>query len=624
MPLEIMEFGIPPHRAKGAKALLKRVQRAAHARNVHFEFEVLGDENKPNLKDFGPVYATARSYPKDVEIQLWDRRKKRKEAIYKKRFDDLTPKEKESIKIDISDGSPLYMLPFPRVRNPHYQDWVCHDPETRWKNPPPETVKIEGLFIDYKGKASDFHGRFVTISEESQDASIGTLADKHRGNLQVSNIKSRARINKSQAILARYVRREVSIRVEHGLWKDSQWDILGTIEPIGEVKVNAPVMQRARPDLTPELDEVFTRRSPKKWPKVGCQHCHKNRRRLKLIMVRHRKKGTVKRVATSCVFEYCNIDPKLIENLFSLERYSQAPDMPTNDGFRKQRTAMDLPDFLTIAMSACAVHGEYRKGLGSSVFGRELVSRHDADLKGWGEKPPDWDGDLFLGHYHNGDKRNKRGWYCSTPLNLYGDPYDYYAGAETLKVIAGVMDFMEHTFARYDRYGMLKVTEANIESLNYHRKRYELGGRKIDSSYEQNLITIWDGGIVDKKSANFAASAYACYKRHADTQWKIAREAEKPAEDKKKAYEPPEDGKLKNVVGECVSRRYLSDWDSTIYEIDTGDGFIKWFGKRKGGPKIELGDTVKILSARKKGIDEWPRGSGNKMLSINYAKWEVV
>jgi hypothetical protein len=185
---------------------------------------------------------------------------------------------------------------------------------------------------------------------------------------------------------------------------------------------------------------------------------------------------------------------------------------------------------------------------------------------------------------------------------------------------------MEHTFARYDRYGNLKITEGHylLTRTRNGKPEFEVGGRMIDSSYERNLLAIFSAGVVDKKSANFAASAFACYKRHMTVLWQKAQEAKKPKKEKKKAYEPPEDGKLKNVVGECVSRRYLSDWDSTIYEIDTGDGFIKWFGKRKGGPRIELGDEVTILSARKKGLDEWPRGSGNKMLSINYVKWEVV
>ena len=630
MSMEIMEFGIAPHRTKGAITLLKRIQRAAHARKVHFEFEVIGDAEKPRLQDYGPVFATARSYPKDILVRAWGRlsdeeiakrynpEKMTKEQIQNVRygwtkvpFDKLTDGQKNRLKVEIRDGAPMYQIPKPDAPNPYYDTWLAQKPDERSVKPPKERTYIEGLFIDYKGA-------LITQSMKAKgdwSKDFFLAPDAH------SKPRERMRrFTKAQAKATRYVRREVSIRVEHGLWKDSQWDILGTVEPIGEPKPNCPVVHRAIPNISPELDEVFARRAPQKWPKIGCQHCKTNRRRNKLIIVRHRKKGTVKRVATSCVFEYCNIDPKLIEQLFNLDRHRLAPDMPTSNGFRPHRKAMDLPDFMTIAMSACAVHGEYKKGLGSSVFGRQLVSKHDAALEGWAQTPPDWDGDLFLGYYEQGSKWTKKGWYCQTPLNLYGDPYEYYPGAATENVIDAVLEFMEHTFARYDRYGNLKIAR---EDYVLQGKKYEIGDRRIDSSYERNLLAIFSAGVVDKKSANFAASAFACYKRHMEVLWQKKQEAKKPKAEKKRAYVAPADGKLKNVVGECVARRYLSDYYSTIYEIDTGDGFIKWFGNRKGGPRIELGDTVTILTGKKKGIDEWPRGSGNQTLSINYVKWEV-
>ena len=126
MKYEIMEFGIPPHRTKGAKALLKRVQRAAHARNVHFEFEVSGDAEKPRLQDYGPVFATARSYPKDILVRAWGRlsdeeiaerynpEKMTKAQIKgvrygwtKVSFDKLTDGQKNRLKVEIRDGSPM-------------------------------------------------------------------------------------------------------------------------------------------------------------------------------------------------------------------------------------------------------------------------------------------------------------------------------------------------------------------------------------------------------------------------------------------------------------------------------------------------------------------------------------
>ena len=102
-----------------------------------------------------------------------------------------------------------------------------------------------------------------------------------------------------------------------------------------------------------------------------CDHCGKKaHNRKKLVVVKHEEEGH-RIVGSSCLYEYTNIDPKTLENLFNLtENWNPFEGLATDpESWTKGINKRDLTDFLRPLGVVLASAGAYVRGSGSRAFG---------------------------------------------------------------------------------------------------------------------------------------------------------------------------------------------------------------------------------------------------------------
>ena len=108
-----------------------------------------------------------------------------------------------------------------------------------------------------------------------------------------------------------------------------------------------------------------------------CDHCGKKaHNRKKLVVVKHEDEGH-RIVGSSCLYEYTDIDPKTLENLFNLtENWNPFEGLATDpESWTKGINKRDLTDFLRPLGVVLGVAGAYTRGSGSRAF--DLVMGDD-------------------------------------------------------------------------------------------------------------------------------------------------------------------------------------------------------------------------------------------------------
>ena len=535
-------FPIPPERQPAAERLLKRIGRAAAARKLQFEWSF----GQPAIKNYGPAYATAQSYPDGFP------QKGPKKAHLKRQ--SVKPKD---------GGNPLYPTRPPRTQNPEWDDWVIRGRPESTKEPP-ETCTVEGAFIR---RPPDWPP-WLKIAAGSKS------------------------LTKKQLKACHWVRYEQTLTIHHDFFGDSDWEVIATVEPLGTGK-RARCITLPLPSISDDGDIALMKKRPKTFPGT-CDHCSTKRRRNDLVAVMHKKRKWVRFVGRTCLFEYTNIDPKLVERLFNMERYAEAPDA-FGEGGRggHTRPTEPLARFLEIVCSYFSVRGAYQKGTGSRFLKARLMRGHKYNFV-MGQSPAKWDYEWWTGFY---DKHGG-GWVVDSQLDLEGS--EGLPGDGTREIVNGIMHFMENHFAGGSK------------------------DRRPRSSYEQNLLAIWESGVVNSKSANFAASVYSCYMRWVEKEIAKRNAAGDSAGEQPShtvAY-PAEPGtRIIDVEAQVtMARGYESMYGAgTIILMTTPKGNIKWFASARNTPR--LGDKIKIKGAFVKKKDSF---KGDESLIVNRVKWEVI
>tara|TARA_R100001230_G_C5686990_1_gene197009 strand:- start:874 stop:2307 length:1434 start_codon:yes stop_codon:yes gene_type:complete len=270
---------------------------------------------------------------------------------------------------------------------------------------------------------------------------------------------------------ARIIREQYEIKIEHDEFKKSKWEALAIVEPMQDVKNSVPIVNQI-----PSISKVGLKILKKNWPekyKGECQHCAKKRKRNDVVMLREKGTNAIKTVGRNCLFEYTEIDPKMIKDLYALsdiQEYKDPEPKYLEDGYGYSNPFGRTVDFQTLTEIACAIfvnYNKYIKGIGY-YLNQGIVNKH-------------------AGGYWIGLHCPKEGWEPKYKIDLDGKKFGYWIVGLDAKILASVV---------------MKHLELNAEKF------------KKGSSYERNLIAIYESGFTNAKTFNFGVSAFACYINH--------------------------------------------------------------------------------------------------------------
>jgi len=559
--IKTMRFSVPPQRVPSIKKLLKRIQRAADSRKIRFEWEI----GEPGIVDLGAWYVTPqvhkRQFNKLKRIGLWKPSKSNPAMKYR-----------PSMFSQNTNGS-LFQSLDSYIESYAWQNW--HEGGEQDEEPP-RYIWITDFHLQYP---PDFN--WVKKTEMRLTASGG----------EPYEYQAYGENTDETMLKIRKVQRQSKVIVKHDLFGKSDWEVLATIEPIGGGEKGNPVIMRTVPSISKIGDEMLSKKAPKKYPH-HCDHCSVKRKRNKLIAVMHKKRKRVRFVGTTCLFEYTNIDPNMLEKLYNIQHTLKGSHEYQGAGGgagAKERPVYSLNRFLEIACSYYSARGAYEKGSGKHLLNVE-ISNNTKAIKNQVEGRKilyEW----FIYHIDRKGKMIFGGW-----LDLVGENAQ---PSETTRFITNsVLDFMDKHFA---------------------------GGSKNNfkdwrSTFERNLITIYEAGIVDSKSASFAASMYVCwanwFKRQADEKLKAKTKTENTV-----AYPAEIGDKIGGIEAEVImTRGYNSMYgDGTIVLMRSAKGDLKWFSSSANIPR--LGMTINIERATAKKKDSF---KGDESLIVNRVKWGEI
>ena len=209
-----------------------------------------------------------------------------------------------------------------------------------------------------------------------------------------------------------------------------------------------------------------------------CDHCTSGKRgRHKTITIRHKTTGEIKTVGSSCLFEYTDIDPALVENIMAIKGGAKSG---WGGGGRTHKPTDNIVDFAIKAALWVHSNHPYRTGLG------RILMRHQEIAK---------DDDGKIG-------------FCSTYMTKTS--CDVKLEGTTI----GTCDWSygdDVTCATVDP----AVTDLAQELIDYATN---LSG---SNSFEFNCRQVWTSGVVSDKTAGIAGGVVASFLKN---RTKIARQ----------------------------------------------------------------------------------------------------
>tara|TARA_R110002110_G_scaffold230297_1_gene445980 strand:+ start:303 stop:1625 length:1323 start_codon:yes stop_codon:yes gene_type:complete len=242
-----------------------------------------------------------------------------------------------------------------------------------------------------------------------------------------------------------FVRYQCPVTLTHGPLTESGWSPLAVLAPMERGVVDTPVIVNNMPDA--DEGDLLTY-VPKTWNGY-CDHCETTRRRKQTVLVRS-DAGEIRQVGSNCLFEYTGIDPEILVRFYnyytSIQCKSDQEYSAWGSGWIPSKQ-YPLYDFLVILGRWLGVNNQYLRGAGRVVFDSYL-SEDNTKLISKGR-----------------DNRNNPLWIHDLADDSVGE-----------------------SFAE-EALNMLQMVEPR-------------------NSFDYNLKTVFDTGIVVKKTAGYAGAIW--------------------------------------------------------------------------------------------------------------------
>lgn len=311
-----------------------------------------------------------------------------------------------------------------------------------------------------------------------------------------------------------------------------------------------------------------------------CDHCGKKvHNRKKLVVVKHEEEGQ-RIVGSSCLYEYTDIDPKTLENLFSLHQNFDPYEGVATDpqSWKDSLARRDLEDFLEPLGVLIAHKGRYMKGTGmgnqafSMIMGRDLAERVSRDAE---SRSIVADMAYYWYRGFRGDPK-KTGWYPVSNVAI------------------------DQTLAREVREYIMASIEENVNKVKAGIKPFEIGdfGMKLAIVGRAGYVTAVRKGKMSA-TVNIVAGASSRYFKEKQKEEKVVLEAY-PAEVGKTWT-----GSIQAVVtGKKSGEGYYGEWFLTILLVD-GKYKMTTFSKQRAFLDSKIGDTIEITKFDAKKVEEY-------------------
>jgi len=379
-----------------------------------------------------------------------------------------------------------------------------------------------------------------------------------------------------------YKRRGHIVSIEYGDFTDSAWEVLAVLEPLTSIyftRLEQPYLIHKMPHLNNNEgkgEEVHTL-VPKEIDS-NCDHCNTKRERKQLMLVRNKETGEIKRVGTSCLFEYTNIRPELIMKLY------QTVETPTygDPTIRHNLDQYDLFDFIVKAQRLFGYAGTYQKRRGWTLF--------------YG---------IFLSPIDESANRSIEGIVLDESKS-YLLPFDY--GKDKASTYAMYSETQMKAEGLRSLPMSDEVSDVASEIISYCAT---LEGQ---SDFERNLRIIAQNGVVTKKNSGLAASMWFVWNRAVE-EGKIEslfgtppRESDEDSVPENLSFHLGEIGERIEFTGVLMRKSSReSQWGMThllvFQTIDDGNypegcEVVWWASTSKRLP--DVGETIKVRGTVKK------------------------
>jgi hypothetical protein len=168
-----------------------------------------------------------------------------------------------------------------------------------------------------------------------------------------------------------FVRYQCPVTLTHGPLTESGWHPLAVLEPMQLGVVDSPVVVNKMPDAD---DEDLLKHVPETWNGY-CDHCGKTRRRKKTVLVQSETDGEIRQVGSNCLFEYTGIDPEILVRFYNyyatIQCNSDEEYSSRGSGWAPTRE-YPLYDFLVVLGRWLCVKNQYPRGAGKSLFNSHI------------------------------------------------------------------------------------------------------------------------------------------------------------------------------------------------------------------------------------------------------------
>ncbi len=252
---------------------------------------------------------------------------------------------------------------------------------------------------------------------------------------------------------------------------DTDWRVIAVLEPAEDAYFTSKITPNFMVNTLPSVQDTSLPTISEIIPhsiNSLCEHCNTVRRRSELIVSENVETGEVRRVGSTCLQEYTNIDPAFTMKFFS---YTDIPSFGDPTLWKKAPQVQDLYEFLERATRFFDYRDSYVKGMGRTIFD---------------------------------------GWITEVEGEYWMVPSGYPTKFANMQ---GFNSFLAFTPAYLDKYGKRisppseKIDEMVVMMISYIM---QMDAR---SDFEHNLKRIVNAGVVSSKTAGYAASIYTVYRR---------------------------------------------------------------------------------------------------------------
>ena len=274
------------------------------------------------------------------------------------------------------------------------------------------------------------------------------------------------------------------VNINYGDFADSTWEVLAVLDPLLSMyfgKKEEPYLIKKMPHLTEDgSDEEDVHELLPTEIDSLCEHCNTRRERKKLVAVRDKETGEIRRVGTNCLFEYTDIQPELILKLYQ----TLETPMFGNPDYRYALEQYDLYDFIVRAHRVFGFNGIYQKKMGWTLY--EIKNGFQSPVVG-----EEW--------------VQEEGWAKPQLQYQFNRELSFFGRWVWDKKTKPLSDFSEYNLRKHGMESLPltpEVEEVASEIISYCAN---LEGK---SDFERNLKAIAEHGVVSKKNSGMAASMW--------------------------------------------------------------------------------------------------------------------